>query len=109
MAIVDKQHSAQLVTEKGKPYLFDAIECLVPFMKENRDKKPGLILVADYHQPGNLIDANTAQYLISPAIPSPMGGYLSAFNSKEEAAAMKEAKGGKLFSFEELKKGLAEK
>lgn len=109
MTIVDKQHSAQLVTSKGKPYLFDAIECMIPFMKENTEKEPGLLLVADYNQPGQLIDANTAHYLISPSIPSPMGGYLSAFNSKEAAVSMMEAKGGKLFSFEELEKGLEAK
>lgn len=109
MTIVDKQHSAQLVTTKGKPYLFDAIECLVPFINENPEKEAGLLLVADYKNLGNLIDAKSAYYLISPSIPSPMGAYLSAFNSKVAATSMKESNGGKIFTFEELEQGLKEK
>ena len=109
MTIVDKQHSAQLVTKKGKAYLFDAIECMLPFKKENPEKEAALLLVADYQQPGQLIEAEQANYLISPSIPSPMGAYLSAFNSKDAANSIKESKGGKLFTFVELEKGLKEK
>lgn len=106
MTIVDKQHSAQMVTTKGKPYLFDAIECMVPFINENPEKEAGLLLVADFKNPGKLINAKSAYYLISPSIPSPMGAFLSAFHSKEDAKSIKESKGGKLFTFEELEQGL---
>jgi copper chaperone NosL len=106
MTIVDKQHSAQMVTTKGKPYLFDAIECMVPFINENPEKEAGLLLVADFKNPGKLINAKSAYYLISPSIPSPMGAFLSGFHSKEEAKSIKESKGGKLFTFEELEQGL---
>ena len=29
MTIVDKQHAAEIVTKKGKPFKYDAIECMV--------------------------------------------------------------------------------
>ncbi len=29
MNIVDKQHAAEIVTSKGKPFKYDAIECMV--------------------------------------------------------------------------------
>ncbi|MCB0661117.1 MAG: nitrous oxide reductase accessory protein NosL [Saprospiraceae bacterium] len=102
MTIVDKQHSAQLVTKKGKAYLFDAIECMLPFKKENPEKVAALLLVADYQQPGQLIEAEQANYLISPSIPSPMGAYLSAFTSDKAIKAIQAEKGGKIFSYKDL-------
>jgi copper chaperone NosL len=62
-----------------------------------------LLLVDDYTQPGNLIDAIQATYIKSEAIPSPMGAFLSAFSSKADAKETVADKGGDVFGFEELK------
>ena len=35
MTIVDKQHAAELVTDKGRVYKFDAIECMVNYLEQN--------------------------------------------------------------------------
>lgn len=80
MTIVDEQHAAQFVTGKGKPYSFDSIECMMNQIKEG-EYKPQLLLVSDYLEPGQLIDAKEAIYLISEEIPSPMGANLSAFGT----------------------------
>lgn len=104
MTVVDKTHAAQYVTKKGKASMFDAIECLV--MKVNREHNEDLlafILVADYNNPGNLIDAKTASYLISKKIKSPMGANLSAFNSLETAKKIQLEKGGNIYTWEQLK------
>ena len=104
MTIVDQQHAAQYVTEKGKQFKFDAIECMVNDIAEKGTQDIGILLVADYEQPGVLTDAINANYLISEAIKSPMGANLSGFAATEAALAVQEEHGGELFSWETLLK-----
>lgn len=104
MTVVDQSHSAEYVTKKGKAFMFDSVECLV--MKINKDGNEedlAFILVADYEKPGVLVDAKTATFLISKKIKSPMGANLSAFLSKETAETYLKNKGGKLYTWNELK------
>jgi len=108
MTVVDKAHSAEYVTKKGKAYMFDAVECLV--MKINQDKNEenmAFVLVADFANPGTLVDAKKATYLVSEQIKSPMGANLSAFSSKEKAEVVLSESGGELFTWEEIKQKLA--
>ncbi len=83
MTIVDRQHSAQLVTVKGRSYKYDAIECMMNHLRDWDHPEVKYYLVADYSEPGVLVDACEASYLVSEAIPSPMGEFLSAFREKE--------------------------
>lgn len=104
MTVVDKTHAAQFVTKKGKAYIFDSVECMLNDIdKEKNEDKLSFLLVADYANPGNLIDAKTATYLISKNIKSPMGANLSAFSSKKTAEEFLDENGGKLYTWEELK------
>lgn len=102
MTIVDKQHAAQLVTEKGKVFKFDAAECMMNHLNEVDKTTVSLFLVNDYHAPGELVDATKATYLISKNIPSPMGEYLTAFETKEIAEKAQADNEGELFTWEEL-------
>jgi copper chaperone NosL len=102
MTIVDHQHAAQIVTNTGKAYKFDAIECMLNYLKENMDINPELYLVNDFMNPGQLIDATKATYLISKNISSPMGEYLSAFQTKEAADKTKMKYEGKLYTWEAI-------
>lgn len=107
MTIVDNQHAAELVTSKGRAYKFDAVECMVPYYQEHQsDTEYAYVLVSDYVQPGSLVDGREATYLISEAIPSPMGGNLSAFLEAEEARAIFREKGGELYTWDELRRHL---
>ena len=104
MTVVDKTHSAEYTTKKGKSYMFDAVECLV--RKVNRDgneNELAFILVADYANPGKLTKAKEATYLISKKIKSPMGANLSAFESKENALKTQSEFGGEVFTWLEIK------
>lgn len=103
MNIVDSQHAAEFVTEKGKCYKFDAIECMLMQIKEFDEAPIALHLITDYSNPGSLMDAKTATYLISEAIPSPMGGFLSGFSVKEKAVSTHAESGGELFDWQQLK------
>ncbi len=84
MTIVDAKHAAQIVTTKGKAFKYDAIECMVNHLKAWDEAPVELYLVVDYPNPKKLIDAQTAHYLISESIPSPMGANLSAFENADE-------------------------
>lgn len=102
MTIVDKQHAAEIVTQKGKAYKFDATECMINFLEEFDSSTVKLFLSNDYSKPEILIDATKATFLISEQIPSPMGAYLSAFKDNQVAMNIQNEKGGTLYSWEEL-------
>lgn len=106
MTIVDKQHAAQFMTKKGRTYSFDATECMLNYVKEIDPLTVSQFLVTDYNTPGKTIDATKATYLISKNIPSPMGEFLTAFPSKEEATYAQKEHTGKLFTWQELKKSM---
>lgn len=104
MTIMDDKFSAQLVTKKGRNYKFDAIECMIWFLNDEYVKREDVygMRVADYTNPGKMIDAENAYYLISPEIRSPMGAHLAAFPSKEDAERYKNELGGEVYAFEQL-------
>ncbi len=103
MTVVDKTHSAEYVTKKGKAYVFDAVECMVrQINQKNNMNDLAFVLVADYANPGELVDAQTATYLISKAIKSPMGANLSAFKHREDAEKIQAEKGGELYSWKQI-------
>jgi len=85
MAIVDAGFASELKTKKGKVYKFDAIECLAAFYLSGKIPKQEVlaIWVSDYKQK-KFIRAETAYYLISPNVRSPMGLNIAAFEKKED-------------------------
>lgn len=107
MTVVDKTHSAQYVTSKGKAFMFDAVECLIgEINKKNNEADLAFILVADFSHPGTLLDAKKAYYLISEKVKSPMGANLSAFDSEESAKKAQSMYSGKVYSWSEIKEFL---
>ena len=48
MNIVDQQHAAEIVTEKGKPFKYDAIECMMRDIKMKKRNEISLFLITDY-------------------------------------------------------------
>lgn len=102
MTVVDKQHAAQAVSLKGKNFYFDAIECMIDFLNESDQSEWAFLLVSDYSKPAHMAEAEKSTYLISKAIPSPMGAYLSAFEDPETARITQESKGGKLLTWKEI-------
>ncbi|MCB0706504.1 MAG: nitrous oxide reductase accessory protein NosL [Saprospiraceae bacterium] len=102
MTIVDPQHAAELVSDKGKVFVFDAIECMVEHYKKVPDQSFAHILVNDFHNPGAFLNATQASYLISPQLPSPMGANLQAFSNLDSATEMQSAKGGQVLNWASL-------
>lgn len=107
MNIVDKTHAAQYVTKKGKQFKFDAIECLVNDLGQKSEEDVSIILVANYGNPGEMINAKTATYLISSGIKSPMGANLSAFETLEKALEFQQEYLGEIYAWQPLNKHLS--
>jgi len=104
MTIMDHRYGAELVTQKGKVFTFDAAECLIEYLYQHEDlvQNASYILVTSYTEPDKLINASSATYLVSKEMPSPMGAYLTAFSSRDVAEEYQLEKDGKLYSWEEL-------
>ncbi len=105
MTIVDRQHAAEVVTNKGKVFKYDAIECMINDTRkwEKSDyENIALVVINDYSNPGKFTDAKTATYLISEQIKSPMGAFLSGFSSANEAQKVQHEKTGDLFTWDSL-------
>lgn len=99
MTIVDKTHAAEFVTEKGRIYKFDAIECLINDLSKKNENNLAFILVTDYLNPTEFLNVTEAIFLISEEIKSPMGANLSAFNKNSNLSYQ-----GEMFNWKGIKK-----
>ena len=106
MTIVDTRHASEMVTKKGKVFKYDAIECMINESRERDLSEIALWLVSDFDHPGEFLDAPASWYLVSEAIPSPMGESLSAFGDSARASDMASEHGGSYLSWTELRKKL---
>jgi len=103
MTIVSKTHAAQAVSTKGKQFKYDAIECMVNDLNMDNKAEMSTLLVANYLNAGEMLLAEKATYIISPNIPSPMGGNLSATANNADAEKLKAQNGGELYNWNALK------
>lgn len=102
MSIVDQIHGAEIVTDKGKVYKFDAVECMIDYKNEMSKEQPQLFLTNHYNTPKELIPAETSSFLISEKLPSPMGEFITAFKSKSAAEDAQKELDGKIYTWKEL-------
>jgi copper chaperone NosL len=92
MTLMDKKFGAELVTQKGKVYKFDDVNCMLNFYNdtENNAEQFKYKLVVDFSQPEKLITASDAFFLKSDEIKSPMASEIAAFESKDSMEKLKE-------------------
>lgn len=102
MAIVDKVHGAEIVTDKGKVFKFDAAECLFNYKKELENTENFIFLTNYFESPGEFVEMQKANFLVSENMPSPMGANLTAFKNQEEVNKVKSEKGGEVYTFKEM-------
>jgi len=84
MQISDNRYGSELVTDKGKVYKFDSIECLIEFAltKNLVGDANQKFLVTDFATPETFLDATNAFYAHNENFRSPMGLNVSAFDSE---------------------------
>lgn len=88
MTISDDRFAAELVTPKGKVYAFDSIECLLAFRAHPTPADSGgAAWVTDFARPGTLMRADSARYLRTTALGTPMGRGLVAVSPLDTVVA----------------------
>lgn len=97
MSIVDPKYGAELLTDKGRIYKFDAVECMVPFMEENEDMVFEHKLAIAYDQAGELMPVGQLVFAHSEVYKSPMGANIAAFSDESKVDASAE-----IFNWEKL-------
>jgi copper chaperone NosL len=105
MTISDPRFAAEIVTQKGKVYKFDAIECMFEGqgLLGLGDEQVYGFYVNDFTNPGEFIDARSTVFIQSENIPSPMGMFLSAYTSKEKAGKILGNNSGSMLTFAEAR------
>lgn len=86
MTISDRRFGGELVTNRGRVYKFDAMECLLPYMTESEEDEFAHILGIAYDEPGKLIAVHQLHFIISEQYQSPMGAHLAGFRDKPSGA-----------------------
>lgn len=84
MDVKNIRFKAKAEKNNGKIIHFDAIECLVNYLKTKNESSFKGLWVTDYDTK-NYIEVASAYFLKSKSIPSPMGANLSAYSSEEAA------------------------
>lgn len=107
MTIADPRFAAQLVTRTGKRYRFDDPGCLAAFADSGRVAAVDVhsIWLNDHANPETRVKAEDALFVVSDRIKAPMNGHMAAFASREDAAALQSAAGGRLERWTDLRKG----
>jgi copper chaperone NosL len=101
MLITDNRYGAEIVTDKGKIYKFDSIECMIEFalVKNMIGDKNQKLLVTDFATPESFTDATTAFYVHNDDFRSPMGLNVSAFDSEISRQKFVAEGGGNLLNW----------
>lgn len=103
MQISDERFATQMVTAKGKAIKFDAIECMNAYAsRSDVDTEGAKFWVSNYDDPGSWLDAETASFIRSEEIQSPMGESLLALESEEAAKDHLNQYPGDLLTWQEL-------
>lgn len=101
MIISDNKFGSEIYTKKGKTYKFDSGECMISFInKEAIDTaKIESYLITDFSNPGHLVDASKAFFIVSNAINSPMGANLAAYSQEAQRKSFFDRHGGDLYNW----------
>jgi len=84
MTIANGKFGAELITKKGRYYKFDDLACMVQFAKSNTVVPYQSFFVNDYTKDNTLIPAETAFFIKSDQINSPMRGNMAALTTAAE-------------------------
>ena len=104
MKLMDPHYGAEVVTKKGKIYIFDDVNCLMSFLESEEIEKENIqhLLITDYENPETLTDATLAFYLKSAQFKTPMASQIVAFSDYETLKGYKVKHGGVYMAWGEL-------
>jgi copper chaperone NosL len=104
MTIIEEHYGAELLTTKGKAYVFDSIECLAAFIikREVVMDEIHTLYCTDVETSGELFPVNELVFVYAKKLRSPMGLNLSAYRNKSTAENVAELYFGELLEWDEL-------
>ncbi len=90
MQITAPQYAAELVTKKGRQYVFDDLSCLVRFLNEEPAiaGQAAQLLAADYRQPTRWVPVTEAAFVRSAQLRTPMNGQTVALATDTAAQTL---------------------
>jgi copper chaperone NosL len=105
MVVEDTRFAAQLLTDRGRSEVFDAIECLTGALSAGTYPEAEIhsLWVADFGEEGRWVPAGDAFFVHSPGIRSPMGAGLAAHAERSAAEAHMAEVGGHLMTWEQVR------
>lgn len=102
MIINEARYAAGAVLEDGTSRLFDDIGDMVLYFRAHPEEKPLAFFVHDYRTE-QWIRAETAFYVVSAQILSPMGHGIAAFAQRPQAEAFALEKNGRVLDFSQVR------
>ena len=85
MTIEEKGYATELMTNKGRAYKFDDIDCMNKFVQSNTDKsKDAKTYVIDF-KTAEFLETDKAIFIQGGEIKSPMGGNTQAYANPKDA------------------------
>ena len=104
MTIVDERFTTQLVSEKGKHFIFDDVHCMNAFVQEadSNSLQIAKVYLSDFAYPGHYITPEKSFFLRSDNLRSPMGGNTATFSEESSLLETQVILGGEIVSFETL-------
>jgi copper chaperone NosL len=104
MMITDPEFGSQVLNKQGRSFKFDSVECMAAFDLTFDD--PDNIhsrWVPDFLDRDTWLNAESAFYLHSETLRSPMGLYLSAYENRASAEQMRDEYGGEIIGYDQVK------
>jgi copper chaperone NosL len=106
MTITDLRFGAELITGKGKIFVFDDAKCAIGFITDKKVQPADLkdVYLSDYSGNNKLISIKTAHLYRSDDLRSPMGGNIAAFESMDSLQQYMKGKPGDRVIWDDLLK-----
>lgn len=105
MGLSDLRFGGEIITKKGKIYKFDDQHCLAAFLNAGtvKENEIGQLLVMNFENPNNFLEATQAVYLQDATLKSPMGSNIAAFRSANATLTFTKGRSVELLDWNTLK------
>lgn len=100
MTITDLRFASELVTDKGKIFVFDDINCIHSYISAEALEPDRYTLYFIDFTSEELIKQDVAHYLRSEELRSPMGSNIAVFQSEDSVNVYKDRLGGEIISWD---------
>ena len=104
MTVSDPRFGGQLVTRKGRVFVFDDAGCLATFVNNGTVPPEDVhsVWVNDFLDPKELLEAGAANYLTVEGLRTPMGSGVIAVPTAREADSLASIMGGHVLTWPDV-------